>query len=56
MKKLSWKEWVNKNYIFHGDYYTSKQEIEDGMAYTDLSHYTTEEIEDLFSLYIKQKT
>lgn len=54
-KMLGWKEWAKQYFEFHGDYYISFKELEEGVAYTDLSHYTQEEIEDLYSQYLKQK-
>lgn len=50
-KKLSFSKWVKENYEFHGDYYTSKKELSDGVAYTDLSHFTQKQIEHYFIIY-----
>ena len=51
-KKLSWKEWVKENFTFYTTYYTSIKELQDGVAYNDLSHYTQEEVEELFNQYL----
>lgn len=50
-KKLRFGKWVNENYEHHGDYYTSKQELRDGVAYSDLSHFTQKEVEHYYIIY-----
>jgi len=55
MKKLTWSNWVKENFSKKNDenYYISLEEIFNGVAYTDLSHYTQEEVEREFDEYQK---
>lgn len=50
-KRLSFSKWIQENYESHGDYYTSKKELQEGVAYTDLRHFTQKEAEHYYIIY-----
>lgn len=54
MEKLSFKKWVEKYYYKKSgeSYYTSKEEVQSGVAPSDLSHFTQKEVEHYFIIYL----
>lgn len=54
MTKLTWAKWIKENFNKRDDelYYTSKREINDGVSHSDLSHFTQQEVETLYMLYL----
>jgi len=55
MKKLSWPKWVKENFNKNDDelYYTSLEEIDEGFAPSDLSHWTQKQVEREYAKYLK---
>lgn len=55
--ETTWKEFIDKYFNKNSDelYYISKEEIKSGVANSDLSHYTQEEVEKEFENFLNKE-